>query len=453
MRMNIGGVVMFQVEVNKSMSQNIICIKFLQSEIENDFRCEMLKQNKIRGILAVHRVFENAQVLYSFNITGKVSLLKRYSHDELDYAQTKEILSQIFLVIRDSKEYLLEEDSFLLDAQYIFTRREQVEIELCYCPGYHMDIRLQLVTMMEFFMNKIDYKEAEAVRLVYQVYQMVREESSSVYQILNVLTQQKVINPPPIHVGAYEQPVQTKEAPVSESEGTRKEIKTKEGHAKVLDVKEKQRKMRLQTAGMILAALLGGAAIMLALYYNGFFYKTMGLQLDYIKVTVSLVMILVCEAYLIWKITSECKIRESSSEQTIEEKEVKGKIPPSIVTEPPVRPEWNPMFTEIELAPPTPKKGYHLVPKNVSHPVKEIPNNAHTFVGKERMQVDIILPSEAVSRVHAEFVEEEGTLYVQDLGSTNGTYLNAKRLSGYQKTEVHEGDELRIADLVYLVSA
>ena len=46
------------------------------------------------------------------------------------------------------------------------------------------------------------------------------------------------------------------------------------------------------------------------------------------------------------------------------------------------------------------------------------------------------------SQFHARLYGSEGTWYLEDLGSTNGTYLNRQRVQG--TVEVHAGDQIRI---------
>lgn len=51
-----------------------------------------------------------------------------------------------------------------------------------------------------------------------------------------------------------------------------------------------------------------------------------------------------------------------------------------------------------------------------------------------------------VSRRHANArVDEEGTAFVEDLDSTNGTYLNGSRLKTGAERRLREGDQLRLA--------
>jgi pSer/pThr/pTyr-binding forkhead associated (FHA) protein len=44
--------------------------------------------------------------------------------------------------------------------------------------------------------------------------------------------------------------------------------------------------------------------------------------------------------------------------------------------------------------------------------------------------------------MHARLYGKDGTWFVEDLGSTNGTYLNDRRLSN--PAEVHAGDVVRV---------
>lgn len=53
---------------------------------------------------------------------------------------------------------------------------------------------------------------------------------------------------------------------------------------------------------------------------------------------------------------------------------------------------------------------------------------------------DLVLADPEVSRQHARFESDGGTVYVHDTGSSNGTFLNGKRIT--------EAIELRAGDLI-----
>jgi hypothetical protein len=57
------------------------------------------------------------------------------------------------------------------------------------------------------------------------------------------------------------------------------------------------------------------------------------------------------------------------------------------------------------------------------------------------VEATIFLDDITVSRHHAAFLSEGGRLWLEDLGSTNGTYVNGKRA---ERTQVVPGDEVII---------
>lgn len=53
-----------------------------------------------------------------------------------------------------------------------------------------------------------------------------------------------------------------------------------------------------------------------------------------------------------------------------------------------------------------------------------------------------------VSRQHAVLWIEDGDLFVRDLGSTNGTFVNDRRLTDDDRRRLQEGDEVRFASVL-----
>jgi len=55
---------------------------------------------------------------------------------------------------------------------------------------------------------------------------------------------------------------------------------------------------------------------------------------------------------------------------------------------------------------------------------------------------DVMVMDPEVSRVHARFESQGGVVYVSDAGSSNGTFLNGRRLDG--AIEVRPGDSIDV---------
>ena len=80
----------------------------------------------------------------------------------------------------------------------------------------------------------------------------------------------------------------------------------------------------------------------------------------------------------------------------------------------------------------------------------DLPSGCRLVIGRQE-DADIRIPDKHVSRRHAEITEEDGKVFVRDLGSHAGTKKNGVGVT--DKTELAEGDILKIADFEFTVSS
>lgn len=72
------------------------------------------------------------------------------------------------------------------------------------------------------------------------------------------------------------------------------------------------------------------------------------------------------------------------------------------------------------------------------------------IVGKIKEHVDFIIHSENVSRIHAKFLKEQNEIFILDMNSTNGTFINGIRMESYDRIKLNSGDRVRFADIEYI---
>lgn len=82
------------------------------------------------------------------------------------------------------------------------------------------------------------------------------------------------------------------------------------------------------------------------------------------------------------------------------------------------------------------------------HPTREIPLNkrGRVVIGRQP-DCQIRLPDSGVSRQHCELLLDSGSPVLKDLGSSNGTYVNRRRIS---QTELSAGDLIAIGPFVFV---
>ncbi|USA52926.1 FHA domain-containing protein [Acinetobacter sp. C32I] len=81
---------------------------------------------------------------------------------------------------------------------------------------------------------------------------------------------------------------------------------------------------------------------------------------------------------------------------------------------------------------------------------QELSIEGDMLVGRHQ-DADILLQSADISRRHAALLLKDQQLWVQDLNSSNGTFINDARIE--QETELHDGDILQFASFVFSVLA
>jgi len=74
-------------------------------------------------------------------------------------------------------------------------------------------------------------------------------------------------------------------------------------------------------------------------------------------------------------------------------------------------------------------------------------NEGSTLIGK-KTRSDIVIDSDEVSGIHSKIVGDGKNYKIIDMGSTNGTYVNNKKISSQKKLQ--DNDEIKIANFKFI---
>lgn len=73
-------------------------------------------------------------------------------------------------------------------------------------------------------------------------------------------------------------------------------------------------------------------------------------------------------------------------------------------------------------------------------------------IGKSKDKVNgVIIGNPAVSRVHCKILYQNGTYFILDMGSSNGTFLDGKRVTATEPLPIQNGSRIRIANIELMV--
>ena len=87
----------------------------------------------------------------------------------------------------------------------------------------------------------------------------------------------------------------------------------------------------------------------------------------------------------------------------------------------------------------------------VKVPAELIARVGGVVIGRSATECDFVIDAPELSRSHIRLSEKDGIIYLEDLGSANGTNLNGLKLQPAQLAALHHGDSLELAASVFSV--
>lgn len=79
------------------------------------------------------------------------------------------------------------------------------------------------------------------------------------------------------------------------------------------------------------------------------------------------------------------------------------------------------------------------------------PDSYPCTIGGLEESSDIYIASPIISKMHACIIKDEDKFYIEDMNSTNGTFINGERIAMHNKMCLSDGDALRIASYEFVV--
>jgi hypothetical protein len=118
--------------------------------------------------------------------------------------------------------------------------------------------------------------------------------------------------------------------------------------------------------------------------------------------------------------------------------------------------EDRPARPETNILGPAWRLQFKIGDKKILLDMDEIIMVGRTADGEEAKGLNLDLSSfgayqNGVSRQHAAITRHEGGLYIEDLGSTNGTRINGFQLTPRRKYRLRDGDEVEFARIRALI--
>lgn len=485
---------MIQEIYMRDNSTNYMTIESEGKPGEENYQIKMLLKNSVAKFLPINIRSINNRQIYCYDISSKQPLSRMYEGNNIKRDDVINITMHISQIVSVVSEYLLELDSVILNARFMYMNISDKSLYFTYYPYADKNFIESLRELFEFILEHLDHNDKKAVMLTYGIYQKILQNDFKLENLAANIEEEDSKN-------SKSEEVDSKN---SKAEKVREKSYIIESVLPETIEEEKEvqddRIVKIFTAAkvvLILSAIFVG--------FNMFVpsYRVMKVNL----LPGIIVMALVCAAYKILDVIYEnnkkyfikiVKNRSQIEYQVLEEnietsaeqeqpsmvEDKNRRVIRTVPTDKVSRQDAGRQNASSQnasrqgdigqdasqekkhknnqensdYAPTQLLSNYlketetavncRLVAQDDFCEEKEIVIMESPFIiGSLSNNCNFSIGSKLISRMHVRLTREKGnkSYFVEDLNSTNGTFVNGNRISPNEKVEIGDGDILKIA--------
>ncbi len=425
------------------------------------YQIKMLLHNEIPGLLDISMRSINNQTYYYYNITSMKPLSKLYEFRKMTWEDVICICKSIDTLTKAVDRYLLDIGCVLILPEYMYLNVSERQIRYVYCPDANREFQNMLKELFEYILEHYEHgRDGENQMKVYEIYQKIIDGNYKMHG-LEQLTRidktaadkQKTIDFPDI---------QQNDEPVVIQEVAPERITTEEE-------KQPVRKIWAIQAGMGVCVLLAVCAAAVLLFpEKAVVNLSVPVLLIFIFAGVTGGVILQKYCRKLKEMGELTQLTQDKAYEFIPEEDTDMPLEKYPVQD--MQTEENiqkqPEETENTAGGNTILLSEYLQRKKTGQLILVLQNAQEVESGEEeRIVLDTfpcvvgnsqeycttVIHSELISRLHACIYREDGNFYLEDMNSTNGTFLNGKRLLPKDRQVLDKGDLAGFANLLYKV--
>lgn len=144
-------------------------------DIAASLSMNMMKNNKIGCFLDMEcRYVDNSLALY-YGIQGMQSLKEYIGEHGINYNTAKQLYMDIVQAVLNGEEFFLNEDSYLMDLEYIFWDKKNKNAKFCCVPELKGDFQKDIKKLTESIIEYINHDDKSAVGFIYGIYGLITD--------------------------------------------------------------------------------------------------------------------------------------------------------------------------------------------------------------------------------------------------------------------------------------
>ena len=406
-----------KIEYIRNLNGSYMIIKDAEYLYENA-ELLMLLNNRIPGLLNLQVIISDGKMEYWYEITGATSFRTLLDAAPLSGTKLRCLIEDIFDMNRQLEDYLLDGENIIYLPEMVYFDRTAEKYRFCYLPGSKVAGENSLRTLTEHLLTRIDHKDANAVSMGYSLYEKSMQECCSVRELMSCIVLPKEKN--------EECDLNNMDNQRHSGETAGEQAAEKEDDRKDTFLRKKHAAGKTAVGKTAAGNTVSGNSDAEKKNTNP---KRMGKKLF--------------PGFRTQKRTEKTGIK-TTPDYAEQLREIKVR---EVVAEP-IRSDSPTMFLNIENQIEIGKLIYQGEGREDNFLLEE----DVFLIGKDAEMVNGVLRADTVSRIHARIFQQEGHYYIEDLNSTNGTFLNGKEVFYRQPVKLEKQDRISFATEEYLFS-
>lgn len=428
------------INFKKNINISYMVIEDVKDFSPADFEVKMIFQNEIRGFLKSDIEVIDGKTNLLYDISSRQAFSKFFEISKMSFENLRTFIFAIKNLSKNLEEYLLDCNNIILKENCIFFDMTVTEFFFCYYPYYKGDFALEIKELMKRILKYVDYEDEKAIKLAYRLSDSVQNENFVISDLMKCFEQAVAdISERVEKVNAVDREIREEIPGIEFEKIFEKEnngsIKTRDVNFEDIEWKDPYGIEQKDSLPEEKLSLFGK----ISAYLKGKSFMEIIDDID--------------NGDLVKNIKNVCS----------EEAFVKTELPQAVNLRPAFEGALDNSFSFADIENTfceKPSNGTVILGKretdsrrlagiNNSAGMSFDINKSPFTIGKMNVKADAIINSQTVSRLHARIYEESkltGEYYIEDLNSTNGTYVNYRKIEPYIKTAINPGDIISFAD-------
>lgn len=161
-----------EIEYKRELEKSYMIIHREKNDWE-DFEIQMFLNNRIEGMVPFFLLIEDGKTGFVYDITGKQSLDIYIRRRGLKEATYEKLLCSLNRVHHSIEDYLLNENALLLTEEMIFVDNSGENFSYCYLPGYTNPVNQALQSLLEGFLGKTAQEDSFLLDKIHKAHQEI----------------------------------------------------------------------------------------------------------------------------------------------------------------------------------------------------------------------------------------------------------------------------------------